>query len=208
MSQAARPEGPADVTAVYLGGTDVVGHRFFAAHRPGPFRLEPDHDEVRVFGDVIPDYYRFVDEAIGRLLEAWPEETTLLLVTDHGMVSQHRDALRRGLFVERDGRYGISNSGGHPQGDRGMMVLAGTGVRAGAGRPASLPLAELTREQISDYGSVLDIAPSLLALCGLPPFSGWSTSPAPPPSTVLACDHSTLATRVGRREALPGAVTL
>jgi len=168
LAQAARAGGPADVTAIYLGGSDVVGHRFFAAHQPGPFGLAEDSDEVRVFGDVVPDYYRFVDDALGRLLAAWPADTTLVLATDHGMVSLHQDVKKRGgILGSRDGKANISNTGGHPRGERGVFVLAGTHVLGGLGRPAGKPIRELVRGDLEDYGSVLDVAPTLLALVGL-----------------------------------------
>ena len=173
LARAARPEGPAPVTAVYLGGTDVVGHRFFAAHRPGPFGLAPDHPEVTTFGDVIPDTYRFLDAALGRLVAAWPPDSTVVLVSDHGMVSLHREALHRGLFVERDGRMGISNTGGHPVEPgtgprRGVLVVAGPGARPGAGRPSGTAIVDLRLADVAPVGGLLDVLPTLLALCGLP----------------------------------------
>lgn len=143
---------PSRVTAIYLGGTDVVGHRFWSAYDPEPFGLAPDDPEVRVFGHVIPSYYAYVDSALGRLLELYPEDTTVFLVSDHGMAP----------LVRRSGAPTLGRTGTHVN-DPGAFVAAGYGIA----RPASAVTGAHADHRRS-LGSVVDFCPTLLTLLGLP----------------------------------------
>jgi hypothetical protein len=145
------------VSAVYLGGTDVVGHRFWAAHEPGPFGLGPDSEEVRTFAHIIPSYYRWVDDVLGRMLALYPPEATVFVISDHGMSF---------VLPERKPGDGSEHSiltGGH-EGDPGAFIAAGTGIRKGPERA----LDELDHNAMPELGSILDFCPTLLALLGLP----------------------------------------
>ena len=152
-------ERPADVTAVYFGGADVVGHRFWAAYVPERFDLDPAGDETRAFGDVVEDYYRFLDDALGRLLAAWPEGTTLFVISDHGMSTVH-DA--NGELPEG---FHVGESGGHSLGEPAFLLAHGTGIEPLAPDvdPATLRRADLAR-----IGDVADFCPTLLAFLGIP----------------------------------------
>ena len=61
---------PFDLMAVYLGGTDVVGHRFWRYWAPQQFQYPPTSAEVGSFGSIIPDYYAHADRVIGDLKKA------------------------------------------------------------------------------------------------------------------------------------------
>jgi hypothetical protein len=170
------------VTAVYLGGTDVVGHRFWAAHEPGPFGLGPDSEEVRTFKHIIPSYYVWVDGVLGRLLALYPPDVTVFVVSDHGM----SHALR-----EKPGAL----TGGH-EGDPGAFIAAGTGIRKGP----SKPLDQLDHTAMSELGSILDFCPTLLSLLGIPfgedmdgrPLAGLLVeSPSEPGSPMSITTHDT-----------------
>ena len=76
---------PFDLLAIYFGGTDVTGHRFWRYTYPDAFSHPPSAEQIENFGDVIPTYYRWVDEAIGKLLERHPTDATVIIVSDHGM---------------------------------------------------------------------------------------------------------------------------
>ncbi|HIF41826.1 MAG TPA: hypothetical protein EYQ74_12090 [Planctomycetes bacterium] len=145
------------VAAVYLGGTDVVGHRFWAAHEPEPFGLGPDSEEVRTFKHIIPSYYVWVDGVLGRLLALYPPDVTVFVVSDHGM--SH-------VLPERkpgdDSEHSIL-TGGH-EGDPGAFIAAGTGIRKGPAKP----LDELDHTAMPELGSILDFCPTLLSLLGIP----------------------------------------
>ena len=158
--------GPAPLTAVYFGGTDVVGHRFFAAYKPEEFDLPEDGDEVRVFGDVIPSYYRYMDRVLGELVAAWPEDTTYFVLSDHGMVSQHEEVESRGgLHAKRkDGKTNMTHTGGHGRGEPGVLFAAGPLIQD----TQALAPASQARDQLPTLGSVLDLCPTLLTIFGVP----------------------------------------
>jgi predicted AlkP superfamily phosphohydrolase/phosphomutase len=61
-------------------GTDRVHHAFWQYMDPHHHRYEPGN----AFETVIADYYVHVDQQIGRLLDALPNDTHVLVVSDHG----------------------------------------------------------------------------------------------------------------------------
>jgi predicted AlkP superfamily phosphohydrolase/phosphomutase len=61
-------------------GVDRMHHGFWKDHDPTHRKHEPGGR----FRDAIRDYYRFVDQQIGGLLERLDEQTTILVVSDHG----------------------------------------------------------------------------------------------------------------------------
>jgi predicted AlkP superfamily phosphohydrolase/phosphomutase len=61
-------------------GLDRLQHGFWKYHDPEHVLHEPDSP----YGDVIRDYYRYLDEEIGSLLELLSEDTLILVVSDHG----------------------------------------------------------------------------------------------------------------------------
>jgi len=123
-----------DLMAVYVGGTDVVSHRFWAA--PGPPDEERDGGSP---ASVVPDYYRYVDGLIGDLLASTGYEN-LLLVSDHGF-----------------------DEGQHANGEPAAIVAAGPMFRDAELSPAALGVGDLPA-----VGSILDVAPTLLRLWGVP----------------------------------------
>lgn len=62
-------------------GTDRIHHGFWAHHDPTHFR----HDPRSPYRYAIRDYYRYLDQEIGTLLERLPPETHVLVVSDHGV---------------------------------------------------------------------------------------------------------------------------
>jgi predicted AlkP superfamily phosphohydrolase/phosphomutase len=61
-------------------GLDRLQHGFWKYHDPEHVLHEPDSP----FGSVIRDYYRYLDEEVGSLLELLTEDTLVLVVSDHG----------------------------------------------------------------------------------------------------------------------------
>ena len=72
-----------DVTCLCLYGTDQLGHRFWKYFDPEPFG-DVEVDQQEHYGEVIPEYYRLADRALGRILAVLPS-TTVIVVSDHGM---------------------------------------------------------------------------------------------------------------------------
>jgi hypothetical protein len=152
-------ESSPDLLLVYFGAPDVVGHRFWRHAYPGEFDSPPTESDVSALGSIIGDTYAWVDAALGALLEAHGgEDPTVFVLSDHGMRAAHR---RRADWEEPGGF-----SGAHTRGEPGVLVVSGGHARrapvvsGGGGR--------LEASDLPTLGSVLDIAPTVLALAGLP----------------------------------------
>ena len=89
---------------------------------------------------MIPAYYEYVDGVLAELLEAFPPDTTAVVVADHGM-----------------------KAGLHHGGEAGMFVVAGPGLRASGVRAN-----RIDAEHIEELGRLVDVCPTLLALAGVP----------------------------------------
>ncbi len=130
---------PTDLTAVFLVGIDPVSHCFWHDYEPGEFK-GVDPAEVERLKDLIPAYYAHEDELLGELMEAAGPETTVIVCSDHGF--------RASGWITQPYK---AQSGEHDL--FGLFVAAGPGIKPGAApvRP-----------------SVFDVAPTVLALLGLP----------------------------------------
>jgi hypothetical protein len=153
-------EGQPDLTLLYLGGPDVVGHRFWRYREPESYLDRPSAEQVANFSGVIDDYYTYVDRALGELLLAHRSDTNVILVSDHGM---HAANLR--IRYDPKTPRGNINSGEHRDAPPGIFIAAGPAIEKDEG--ASAPLL-LERGQLRRICSVLDITPTLLAMFGLP----------------------------------------
>lgn len=148
-----RSDGPFDLFAVYFGGADVVGHRFWRHAYPQLYRHAPSDDEQRAFGHVLEAYYRYLDTVVASLIAAAPTDANVLVVSDHGMTA-----------VRRTGRFRApALSGGHLSGPPAVLIAAGPDIRRSVADPANLGADDLPR-----VGSILDVTPTILALLGMP----------------------------------------
>ncbi len=148
-----------DLVAFYLGGADVAGHRFWRHMRPELYADPPSAAEAEELGRLIPDYYRYVDRAVGRVLDRMPADTVTLVVSDHGMGAVNRKKVFHEESLPAD-----LNSAHHRDAPPGIFIASGPGVPRAGARPA----AELAREDLAALGSVLDVTPTLLALLDVP----------------------------------------
>lgn len=156
LSQGAAPE----LTVVYTGGTDVVGHRFWRYAYPWQFRTPVAADRVALFGDLLAATYRRVDHALARLLERMPADTTVVIVSDHGMQAGQTQAA-----FKADADIASLLSGYHLKGQPGVVIAAGPRIRA----PRTPPDFDgLRAARIPVVASVFDVAPTLLALLDVP----------------------------------------
>ena len=131
-----------DFMAIYLDAIDHFGHGFMK-YRP-PLRAGITAESAESFGGVVDAAYRFHDMMLGRLLELVDEETTVMLLSDHGF---HSDHLRPTSLPDEPAGPAFEHR------DFGIFVMAGPGIK----RDARI------------YGlSLLDVAPTLLTLYGLP----------------------------------------
>jgi predicted AlkP superfamily phosphohydrolase/phosphomutase len=142
-------DGVPDLTCVYTRGVDEVCHGFWIymdpATRP---EFDPGDDrtvwierQAEALHDLIPEYYRYADELVGRVLAAFPDDVTVVVCSDHGF---------RG-----PGEYGEHTPwmGEDQHGLDGVVILNGPGIRAGV---------------TVEGATVYDIAPTMLTLVGLP----------------------------------------
>jgi predicted AlkP superfamily phosphohydrolase/phosphomutase/tetratricopeptide (TPR) repeat protein len=134
---------PWDLAAVYFTGIDHFSHRFMR-HHAGKARQPENGSDPALFAGVVPAAYRYHDAMLGRLMQLAGPDAAVMIVSDHGFHSDHLlpdeiPAEAAGPAVEHR--------------DFGVFCLKGPGVRRGA----------------RIYGaSVLDVAPTVLHLYGLP----------------------------------------
>ncbi len=133
-----------EVILSYLEGTDTVGHLY------GPYRspVLPGFDGpvARRFGSVIDRYYAWTDRWVGAVAASLTKDDTIVLVSDHG-------------FTWGDDRPRVP-SGAHTATAEMWHRPYGAFLAAG-------PLIPPSRQRYTM--GILDVAPSLLALAGLPP---------------------------------------
>ncbi|MCK6504461.1 sulfatase-like hydrolase/transferase, partial [Myxococcota bacterium] len=136
-----RVERPADevidrALATLDEGTDLLWVHLFDAH--APYAPPPPFDAL---ADPYDGELAFVDAQLGRLLQALPAETTVIVAGDHG----------EGLGEGGEAEHGLLLSDG---------VLAVPLLVAGPGVPVAVD---------PRPASVVDVLPTVLARAGLPP---------------------------------------
>lgn len=129
-----------DLFAVYFRGLDLASHRYWRFWETDKSPTEVTPLEQAVFGELIPNYYAWCDVLLGEVLDLLPPERAAVVVSDHGF---HGPRHRKRGWVKGTEEH-------RPQG-----VFA---VRA--------PIYE--RGVRFDRMEVMDVAPTLLALMGLP----------------------------------------
>jgi len=138
-------ERPTDVTAVAFYGVDAMSHlawHFMAPTEFPEFRI--DEAALQAFGEVIENYYEFVDGMIGELIAAAHPATTVIVFSDHGFGPTGA--------VPFSGGHGKITPGA-PVVPDGVLLLAGPSVRGGV---------------VVDRPHVLDLTPTLLYILGIP----------------------------------------
>jgi predicted AlkP superfamily phosphohydrolase/phosphomutase len=133
--------------AVYFRGFDVVGRQFMRYAQPERFG-DVSPDEIRGYGRVLQRYAALLAETVNDLALARRPHEVLLVVSGFGMepvpLGQRLRARLAGAGTA---------SGTHAGAPDGFVLAVGDGIRAGAR---------------CENASVLDIAPTVLYLMGLP----------------------------------------
>ncbi len=131
-----------DFAAIYLDAIDHYCHGFMKYHPP-----KRDHiaqSEYDIYKNVVTSGYRYHDMMLGRTLELAGEDTTVILVSDHGFQPDH---LRpRDIPKEPAGP-------AYEHSPYGVIAMKGPGIK---------------KDEIIYGASLLDITPTLLTLFGLP----------------------------------------
>jgi predicted AlkP superfamily phosphohydrolase/phosphomutase/tetratricopeptide (TPR) repeat protein len=128
-----------DFVAAYYNAIDHASHDFMIYHPP----KHPDVParDFELYQNVIAGFYRYHDQMLDELLQRSGPETTVMVLSDHGFQS--------GAFRPRLPEHAPS------QWHRamGILTMAGGGIRVGGGLGKA---------------GLLDIAPTVLTLLGLP----------------------------------------
>jgi hypothetical protein len=75
-----------DVLFIYLEGSDIIEHFFWGYRLPELFpEFNITADEVAAFQNIIDDYFVFYDGFVGDFMEDAPENTTFIIISDHGL---------------------------------------------------------------------------------------------------------------------------
>jgi predicted AlkP superfamily phosphohydrolase/phosphomutase len=81
-------KGPFDFFCVYFRGIDTSGHQFIDfSENPESVNQCKDCDTNRL-ATIVENYYTYMDEVVGKLLQFQDKSTVTMIVTDHGQVAQ------------------------------------------------------------------------------------------------------------------------
>jgi tetratricopeptide (TPR) repeat protein len=131
---------PWDLLAVYYDLIDHAGHVFMPYHPP---RLESvTEQDFELYREVVNGVYCFQDLMLGRLMQLAGPDTTFIVLSDHGFHSGHRRPGAAHAVAALDWHRAY-----------GMVAMAGPGIR---------------RDELVFGAGLLDVAPTVLALFGLP----------------------------------------
>ncbi|HEY7112695.1 MAG TPA: alkaline phosphatase family protein [Thermoanaerobaculia bacterium] len=156
-----------DLLAVYFEGTDEVGHVFAPFTPPRPDCPAVSDEDFGKYRRVVGAYYNLVDRLLGQWMRRAEEDgATLLVHSDHGF----KWGADRPCGLA-SGNWATAAFWHRPQ---GVIAAWGKGVRRSADRGRA---------------RILDVAPTVLALLGLPadrtmpgaPVTGAFDGLAPPP---------------------------
>jgi len=129
-----------DVFSVYFRGLDVACHKFWGHYQPEMNNRKPDSTSIAVFNRVIPNYYEYCDEILGEVLALFPDDRSVMVLSDHGFKGK---ANIDGVWV------------GGVQAHRPEGVYA---VRSPIHEPGLR----------FDSTAIINVGPTILALMGLP----------------------------------------
>jgi predicted AlkP superfamily phosphohydrolase/phosphomutase len=127
------------LSAVYFRGVDFVEHFFWKYADPEPFG-DVTSAETRAYGGVIDSYYEYQDGILERVLAALGDDVNVIVVSDHGFQARLDPPPDRPQLTGQHERHAV-------------FIASGPAFRS-TGR--------------FDGGTVFDVAPTVLAVMGLP----------------------------------------
>lgn len=139
-------DGPADLNLVYYGTADVGGHYFWRYRQPDYYEYTVPPEQVDLLADRIDRIYEQMDVWIGEIVAKLPEDATIMVISDHGMVASNAAMSRN------------KQSGGHDGAPPGAMVMSGPAVKNRGLLPPG-------RRRLA---GIYDITPTLLSMLDLP----------------------------------------
>ncbi|MCH2161942.1 MAG: alkaline phosphatase family protein, partial [Phycisphaerales bacterium] len=133
---------PWDFMAVYYDGIDHFCHGFMKYHRTKQDWIS--EEDFEMYKGVVEGGYRFHDMMLGAMVQLAGEETTIILMSDHGF---HPDHLRPAHIPAEPAGPAIEHR------PYGIFIMRGPGIR---------------KNETIHGASVLDLCPTVLSLYGLP----------------------------------------
>lgn len=131
-----------DFTAVYFDVIDQMCHAFMKFYPPQLAGVPNDYYEL--YNQVVSQMYIYHDTMLGELLDIAGDDTTVMILSDHGFYSNHLRAIR------------LPNDPASPSLEHapfGMLCIKGSEIKKGT---------------VINGASLLDITPTLLNLFSLP----------------------------------------
>lgn len=140
-----------DLLAVYYDAIDHVGHGFMEYHPPAMAHVSAE--DAAVYSEVVTGMYCFHDMMLGKLLDLAGPDTTVILLSDHGFYSDHLRPAVLEHFRDPAKKFGPEMNPVSWHRSHGIFVAAGHSIK---------------RDDLIHGASLLDVAPTILALLGLP----------------------------------------
>ena len=133
---------PWDFCAVYHDAIDHFSHSFMKYHPPQQEYIS-DHD-FRLYQQVVDAIYIYHDMMLNRMLQLADEDTTVIVMSDHGF---HPDHLRPKTIATEPAGPAAEHR------DFGILMAMGPGIR---------------KDHVIHGANLLDITPTILTIFGLP----------------------------------------
>ncbi len=131
-----------DFLGVYYDGIDHFGHGFMRYHPP--HRPHIDKEMYQAFSNVVNAGYRFHDLMLGHLLSHTDENTTVIILSDHGF---HPDHMRPDVVPKIPAGPALEHN------PLGIFIAKGPNIK---------------KDQRIYGASLIDITPTILSIAGLP----------------------------------------
>ncbi|MEO8032863.1 MAG: alkaline phosphatase family protein [Acidobacteriota bacterium] len=155
---------------MHYEGTDAVNHLFSPYHPPQRDGIRDD--DYRRYWPAVANYYAEVDRLIGEWMSILPEDTTVMVMSAHGF------------------RWGKNRPRSMPKGGAALSDHRNPGVFIGYGH-------HIAANRASHSMSVYDVAPTVLAILGLPQsaempgqLASWALKDITPVASVKVVSYS------------------
>lgn len=144
--------GDFDLFFFYLRGPDMISHHFYHYLQAEPGDPRVNATEIELFAQVVPRYYDWVDEVMGRVLGWFPDGRQVVVMSDHGFYGKRPTGVKGtqehsewGVFLVRSPLFQAGADFGHLELlDICPTVLALTGLPAAKDMPGTILTAGTT----------------------------------------------------------------
>ena len=131
-----------DFAAIYYDAIDHFCHGFMKYHPPRQSHIP--EDDYEMFHNIVNQGYIYHDQMLAKLMAAAGDDTTVILMSDHGF---HPDHLRPRVIPNEPAGPAVEHR------DLGIFVACGEGIK---------------KDHVVNGANLLDVAPTILTLYGLP----------------------------------------